>query len=685
MRLYRFLVAIGLLLLALGIQAPTGDAQTANPSAKTANPSPAAEKTPQSIDWANLQFPPALSHVMSATDSTNTVYGQIYIAGETDAKDEPVSGVTAQVGYGPPGTLPSGGEWEWFDMRPNPAHDFTQNTDEYLGRMLPDRSGTFKYTTRWSVDGGESWIYTDRYGPPYDEVDAGDMTVDRPSETVPPSVPTGLTATASSFGAVSLSWDEHPNIDEDLAGFRVYRQPAGDSGYREIAEILSPDATTFVDTTVSPGTAYAYEVSAFDDGYVESKPSSTAQVDVPAAVEVTFRVAVPAHTPDAFPVYLSGTFQDPEFDPDDPDWQLQAVDATTWTITRTLTEGTQHQYRYVRGASSRRETRADGNTDREKRSFTVSGGGDGTQLIEDTVMNWRDPYVIEGTPPDGTSGLVGADVEVTLRWNQAMPSELAAFQLSGPNGTVDGIWTYDAGQKRHTFSPDDPLPTGTYTASVSDATDAAGQTQEVDYSASWSVSTLPVEFAGFEGYFSDDTVKLSWTTASETGNARFDVQRTAGRPSTADSGATWSTVGSVDGRGTTDEPQSYRFTDADLPYETDSLTYRLQQVDLDGTVSYSDPITIGRPSVSRVEFQNTYPNPARQRVTARFTLPRSAAQDATLQLYDVLGREVRSIDVPGEGGRHEQTLDVSGLPSGVYVLRLKAGGTAEARRLTVVR
>jgi hypothetical protein len=141
----------------------------------------------------------------------------------------------------------------------------------------------------------------------------------------------------------------------------------------------------------------------------------------------------------------------------------------------------------------------------------------------------------------------------------------------------------------------------------------------------------------------------------------------------------------VDGRGTTDEPQSYRFTDADLPYETDSLTYRLQQVDLDGTVSYSDPITIGRPSVSRVEFQNTYPNPARQRVTARFTLPRPAAQDATLQLYDVLGREVRSIDVPEHAGRHEQTLDVGGLPSGVYVLRLEAGGTAEARRLTVVR
>jgi hypothetical protein len=36
-------------------------------------------------------------------------------------------------------------------------------------------------------------------------------------------------------------------------------------------------------------------------------------------------------------------------------------------------------------------------------------------------------------------------------------------------------------------------------------------------------------------------------------------------------------------------------------------------------------------------------------------------------------------------GRHDTTLDVSGLPSGMYLLRLQAGGQAVTRKLTVVR
>jgi hypothetical protein len=36
-------------------------------------------------------------------------------------------------------------------------------------------------------------------------------------------------------------------------------------------------------------------------------------------------------------------------------------------------------------------------------------------------------------------------------------------------------------------------------------------------------------------------------------------------------------------------------------------------------------------------------------------------------------------------GRHETALDVSGLPSGMYLLRLEAGGEAVTRKLTVVR
>jgi hypothetical protein len=70
----------------------------------------------------------------------------------------------------------------------------------------------------------------------------------------------------------------------------------------------------------------------------------------------------------------------------------------------------------------------------------------------------------------------------------------------------------------------------------------------------------------------------------------------------------------------------------------------------------------------------------------RFAVPEDRAADAVrLRLYDVLGRRVRTVRAEAEPGRHEHTLDVTGLSSGVYVLRLQAGGQTKTRKLTVVR
>jgi photosystem II stability/assembly factor-like uncharacterized protein len=79
-----------------------------------------------------------------------------------------------------------------------------------------------------------------------------------------------------------------------------------------------------------------------------------------------------------------------------------------------------------------------------------------------------------------------------------------------------------------------------------------------------------------------------------------------------------------------------------------------------------------------------HPNPFRQRATIPFTLPQAAR--VTLTAYDVLGRRVA--EVASEryaAGTHEVTWNAGELPSGVYVLRLKANGRAATRSVTVVR
>lgn len=75
-----------------------------------------------------------------------------------------------------------------------------------------------------------------------------------------------------------------------------------------------------------------------------------------------------------------------------------------------------------------------------------------------------------------------------------------------------------------------------------------------------------------------------------------------------------------------------------------------------------------------------FPNPTAGRATVRFELAEAGA--VRVDLVDALGRVVATLaDGPYAAGPHEVAVDTSGLPAGVYAVRL--GGAS--RRLTVVR
>ncbi|MEM1041281.1 MAG: S8 family serine peptidase [Bacteroidota bacterium] len=85
-----------------------------------------------------------------------------------------------------------------------------------------------------------------------------------------------------------------------------------------------------------------------------------------------------------------------------------------------------------------------------------------------------------------------------------------------------------------------------------------------------------------------------------------------------------------------------------------------------------------------VALAPSYPNPFASSTSVRYALPRPA--EARLDVFDALGRRVATL---AEGvqaaGDHEATWSADGLASGVYVLRLSAGGTVETQRVTLVR
>ena len=187
--------------------------------------------------------------------------------------------------------------------------------------------------------------------------------------------------------------------------------------------------------------------------------------------------------------------------------------------------------------------------------------------------------------------------------------------------------------------------------------------------------TIPVELTAFTASTSGESVDLRWSTASETNNAGFDVERST-------DGETFTAIGFEPGVGTTEEAQSYRFVDRDAPFAT-TLFYRLRQVDTDGTFEYS-PVVEVQVTPSAVALLPVAPNPVSASARLRYELPE--ATTVRLQVFDLLGRRVATLaDGEKPAGRHEVSWRSAGLASGTYFVRLQAGSTAQTQMLRLVR
>jgi chitodextrinase len=98
-----------------------------------------------------------------------------------------------------------------------------------------------------------------------------------PPDTTPPSVPTGLTASAVSSSQINLSWTASSD-NVGVSGYRVFRNGV---------QIATTSATSFTNTGLSPSTTYTYAVAAFDAAGNLSAQSSSASATTPAAPDTT--------------------------------------------------------------------------------------------------------------------------------------------------------------------------------------------------------------------------------------------------------------------------------------------------------------------------------------------------------------------------------------------------------------
>jgi hypothetical protein len=178
-------------------------------------------------------------------------------------------------------------------------------------------------------------------------------------------------------------------------------------------------------------------------------------------------------------------------------------------------------------------------------------------------------------------------------------------------------------------------------------------------------SMIPVELASFTAAADENSVSLNWSTATETNNSGFEIER----KTTLDE--RWKEIGFVPGFGTTVERKNYSFIDEKLTIG--SYSYRLKQIDLNGTFEYSNAVVVEVSTPEKYTFTQNFPNPFNPSTTIEFSIPQ--ASNVTIDIYNIIGERVASlVNKTLDAGYHRINFDANKLPSGTYVYQLKASG-----------
>ena len=170
---------------------------------------------------------------------------------------------------------------------------------------------------------------------------------------------------------------------------------------------------------------------------------------------------------------------------------------------------------------------------------------------------------------------------------------------------------------------------------------------------------LPLDITRFDGQQSGKQILLSWTTAQELNNDRFEIERSF-------DGINYQPVGTVPSKFHTSSTNTdYQFTDR---YPKNGVNfYRLKEINISGNYSYSNVVAVkfNNPLIS---ILNINPNPVIN--VLNILCNANEATPVTCNFYNSDGRIVRSITASFTSGQNSISADVSSLPAGIYFIVL---------------
>jgi hypothetical protein len=194
------------------------------------------------------------------------------------------------------------------------------------------------------------------------------------------------------------------------------------------------------------------------------------------------------------------------------------------------------------------------------------------------------------------------------------------------------------------------------------------------------VVNLPVQLSSFNATSQGTNALLSWTTATETNNAGFQIDRSS------EGSNLWEKVAFINGAGTSNSAKSYSYEDKNL--QPGVYIYRMKQVDNDGTVTLYNPTKLPKVSIENsrtFQLLGNYPNPFNPSTTIAFTLPENGR--VILKVYNAIGQHVATLFDGMATAKKENTVtfDASKLSSGIYFSIMEFGNQRLVKKMTFMK
>lgn len=189
------------------------------------------------------------------------------------------------------------------------------------------------------------------------------------------------------------------------------------------------------------------------------------------------------------------------------------------------------------------------------------------------------------------------------------------------------------------------------------------------------LNPLPVDLVSFEANLANEEVVLTWQTASELNNDRFEIERSL-------DGETFEYIGVVAGNGTQNIVADYQFVDQS-PTRGVSF-YRLKQVDFDGAFEYSQVISVNNNLFGPGLAFTLFPNPTSQHNINLQVSTEDLVTPVELTIFDIMGNQVHNEGIQVSAGFSTFLVQTNTqLDAGVYQVVLQQSNSQLVRRLII--